>query len=125
MKRYNAHEALQILEDEGFFSHADIAIQPPGDVLESEEDSGDEADNDPNHLSGNQLLANAEIHIDYSDGSTFDTIDVQMDKECDESEEEPKQPDDSPATATSSRGTTAARGASNKTVTSSDADTED
>jgi len=93
MTRYNAHEALQLLEDEGFFSHADIAIQPPGDGLESEEDSGDEADNDPNHLSGNQLLANAEIHIDYGDNSTFGTIDDQMDKKCDESEEEPKQPD--------------------------------
>ena len=40
-RRCNACEALQFLEGEGFFSQADIAIQPPGDVLKSEEDSGD------------------------------------------------------------------------------------
>ena len=32
-KLFNAHEALQMLEDEGFFIEADIVIQPPGDGM--------------------------------------------------------------------------------------------
>ena len=56
-KLFNTHEALQMLEDEGFFTEADIIIQPPGDGMELEKDSGGEEDNDVNHLSGHQLLA--------------------------------------------------------------------
>ena len=100
MKRHNFHEALQLLEDEGFFSHADIAIQLPGDGLESEEDSGDEDNDNPNHLSGNQLLAGAEVHIDYGDCTSFDTIDDQIDN-C-ENEEIQMTPENSFEAATKS-----------------------
>ena len=41
------------------------------------QDNSDEFDNDANHLSGKQLLADAEIRIDYGDGTTFDTPDDQ------------------------------------------------
>ena len=41
-RRFNAYETLQLLGEESFFSQADIAIQPPGDGLEYEEDSGEE-----------------------------------------------------------------------------------
>ena len=55
--KFNARESLQFLEEEGFFSQADIAIQPPIDGLESEEGTGYELENYANHLSGKQLLA--------------------------------------------------------------------
>ena len=73
-KLFNTHEILQILEDEGFFNEADIVIQPPGDSMESEEDSGRKEDNHANHLSGNQLLAEADVRIEYGDGRTFTTL---------------------------------------------------
>ena len=42
--------------------------------MESEEDNGGEEDNDANHLSGNQLLAEVDIRIEYGDGHTFNTF---------------------------------------------------
>ena len=39
-----------MLEDEGFFTETDTVIQPPGDGIESEEDSEEEEDQDANHL---------------------------------------------------------------------------
>ena len=48
---YNTYEALQMLEDEGFFTKADIFIQLPEDCLESKEDGGGEEDNNANQLS--------------------------------------------------------------------------
>ena len=45
--------SLEMLEDEGFCTEADIFIQLPEDGMESEEDSGGEEDNNANHLSGN------------------------------------------------------------------------
>ena len=42
--------------------------------MESEEDNGGEEDNDANHLSGNQLLAEVDIRIEYDDGRTFNTF---------------------------------------------------
>ena len=53
---------------------ADIAIQPPGDGDCSEEDSADEDDFDINRLSGNQLLAEADVRINYGDRIS-DTMD--------------------------------------------------
>ena len=73
-QRFNAREALQVIEEEGFFSQAVTGIQPPGDALESEEDSSNEFENNGNHLSGKQFLADAEIQIDYGDGTTSDTL---------------------------------------------------
>ena len=49
---FNNHEALQMLEDKDFFTEADIGILSPG---EGETDG--EEDNDADHLSDNQLLA--------------------------------------------------------------------
>ena len=48
---YNTYEALQMLEDEGFFTKADIFIQLPEDCVESDEDGGGEEDNNANQLS--------------------------------------------------------------------------
>ena len=73
-KLFNTHEALQMLEYKGFFTKADIVIQPPGDGMESEEDSDGEKDNDTNQLSGNQLLTKADVRIEYGDGRTFNTL---------------------------------------------------
>ena len=50
---YNTYEALQMLEDEGLFTEADIFIQLPEDCMESEEDGGGGEDNNANHLSAN------------------------------------------------------------------------
>ena len=50
---YNTYETLQMLEDEGLFTEADIFIQLPDDCMESEEDSVGEEDNNANHLSAN------------------------------------------------------------------------
>ena len=71
---FNTHEALQILEDEGFFTEVDIVIQPPGDGMESEEDTDGEEDNDVNRLSGNQFLAETDAKIEYDDGCIFNTF---------------------------------------------------
>ena len=64
-KRYNVHEVLDLLEEEDFFTRADITLMSPGDGVESEEDSADEDGNDISRLSGNQLLTPAEIMIVY------------------------------------------------------------
>ena len=45
--------SLEMLEDEGFCTEADIFIQLPEDGIESQEDGGAEEDNNANHLSGN------------------------------------------------------------------------
>ena len=60
---FNTHETLQMLEDESSFTEANIVIQPPGDGMDSEEDSGRDEDNDANHLSGNQRLVEADVRI--------------------------------------------------------------
>ena len=39
-----------MLEDEDFFTETGTVIQPPGDGMESEEDSEEEEDQDANHL---------------------------------------------------------------------------
>lgn len=59
-KLFNTHEALQMLEDKGFFTEADIGIPPAG-----EGDSDGEEDNDANHLS--------DATIEYGDGLTSNT----------------------------------------------------
>ena len=41
------------------------------------QDNSDEFDNDVDHLCGKQMLADAEIRIDYGDGTTYDTPDDQ------------------------------------------------
>ena len=51
------------------------------------QDNSDEFDNDANHLSGKQLLADAEIRIDYGDGTTFDTPDDQAHESRGQSQE--------------------------------------
>ena len=63
-----------MLEDEGFFTEADIVIQPSGDGMDSEEDRGGEEYNDANHLSCNQILAEANVRIEYGDRSNFNTL---------------------------------------------------
>ena len=45
--------SLEMLEDQGFCTEADIFIQLPEDGMESQEDGGGEEDNNANHLSGN------------------------------------------------------------------------
>ena len=51
------------------------------------QDNSDEFDNDANHLSGKQLLADTEIRIDYGDGTTFDTPDDQAHESRGQSQE--------------------------------------
>ena len=71
---FNTHEALQMLEDEGFFTEADIIFQPSEDGMESEEDSRGENGNNANHLSSAQLLAEADVRIEYGHGRTLNTL---------------------------------------------------
>lgn len=62
-------ELLAILEEDTGFSEADIFITPPENPYLSDEDSGDECENDINHLSGNQLRSSAEARVTkYVDG---------------------------------------------------------
>ena len=60
-KLFNTHEALQMLEDKGFFTEADIGIPPAG-----EGDSDGEEDHDANHLSEKLLLAEVDVRIEYA-----------------------------------------------------------
>ena len=73
-KLFNTHKALQLLEDEGSSSLSWYCIQPPGYCVESEEDIGGGKDNHVNYLSGIQLLAEADVKIEYGDGHTFNTV---------------------------------------------------
>ena len=73
-KLFNTHKSLQMFEYGSFFTETDIVIQPPGDGMESEEDSSGEENNDANHLGGNQLLAEADVRIEYGDRHTFNTL---------------------------------------------------
>lgn len=58
-RRYNVHEVLALLEDEGHFDRIDVHIDPADDGEESAEDSGPEDAQDLDHLSGRQLRAQA------------------------------------------------------------------
>ena len=64
--RYTASEALDILlNDMEEFTDATITMLPPSNGQESDEDSGDEEGTEFHQLSRNQLLAEAELEIDY------------------------------------------------------------
>lgn len=82
---------MQLLE--GFFSQADIVIQPPGDGFESEEDSGDEFENDSNFENNSHQDSQDSIRINYGDGTTFDTLHHQTDESCEQSEEKENNPE--------------------------------
>ena len=66
-KLFNTHEALQMLEDKGFFTEADISIFTEASIPPAGEgDSDGEEDNDANHLSEKLLLADVDVRIKYA-----------------------------------------------------------
>ena len=52
-----------MLEEEGFFTEADIVIQSSGYGMETQEECGGEEDGNANHLSGNHFLDEANVKI--------------------------------------------------------------
>lgn len=61
--RFTLEEILGFLEDEEGATSAAIYVSPPDNHLNSDEDSGEEDDYNINHLSGNQLRAQAEATV--------------------------------------------------------------
>lgn len=91
--RFNVNEVLSILEEENDnLSSADIFITPPSGLVDSECDSDD--DDEPasvNHLSGRQLVAEAQCNLRRIDGSLVrigTTENDSIDEYSNESEEE-------------------------------------
>ncbi|ESO93032.1 hypothetical protein LOTGIDRAFT_162055 [Lottia gigantea] len=67
---FNVHEAISFIEEDGDdIRHVDIFLQPPGEGSLSDEDSGDE-DNGAgiNNLSKQQLLAQADVVVQFMSG---------------------------------------------------------
>lgn len=65
-RRYTANEALELLlMNDDDFREATITLLPPGDGQQSDEDSGDEEQSEFHQLSRNQLLAEADLCVDY------------------------------------------------------------
>ena len=78
----NVHDALEYLEnlevssddetddEDNFVSRGNLFILPPAQVdgRDTDEDSGDEDELIPNNLNGNQLLANAHVDLNTSNG---------------------------------------------------------
>ena len=62
-RRANVNEWLSILEQEGFFDNASLAIDPPVDGNESAEDSGDDVAPSVDNLAPQQLIAEASVTI--------------------------------------------------------------
>ena len=58
-KGFTVHQVITMLEDDDFFTRADIFITPPADPNCSDEDSGDEAEGTFNNLTSRQLQAEA------------------------------------------------------------------
>ena len=67
--RYTASEALDILLAEEDFVDGTITLLPPSNGQQSDEDSADEDRLHFDHLSRNQLIAPAEVEIDYGSHS--------------------------------------------------------
>lgn len=62
MNRYKLHEVIAMLEEDDDYTAADVYITPPDDFQLSEEDSADEDQpQSVNHLSGQQLAAEADV----------------------------------------------------------------
>ena len=53
------HDVLAILEEEEFFTQADVYITPPGDGNDTDKDSADEEGGIVDNLSGRQLNSTA------------------------------------------------------------------
>lgn len=66
---FNVNEVLDMLEDSGDFSRADIYIEPPAVDELTDEDSGDEdCGGTIQNLNGRQLAARASATVIYADG---------------------------------------------------------
>ena len=63
-KTWNTHEVLQMLED-GNYVNADMFLTPPNGAMCSDEDSDKEEMFSANQLSGSQLSAQAQYHVNY------------------------------------------------------------
>lgn len=74
-------DILTLLDGDDFLA-ADIFVTPPENHLQSDEDSGDEDTCDMNHLTGNQLRAEAELHVSKVGESGIETVIVGHDS-CD------------------------------------------
>jgi len=74
--RYKVHEVISMLEQLDDLESADVYITPPLDAQLSEEDSDD--DDDPksiNHLSGQQLNAEADVRLTTTSHKTVSPAD--------------------------------------------------
>ncbi|CAG9563542.1 unnamed protein product [Danaus chrysippus] len=70
----SVNDIISHLEDNDDVLSADIYITPPDNYDKSDEDSGDEESSNINHLSRQQLLAQAEFRATVSSQSNLDII---------------------------------------------------